>query len=40
MEEPHVHSEVVLGVTDISMLVTLKVEAFVVTTLVEDAECE
>jgi hypothetical protein len=40
MEEPHVHSEVVLGVTDMSMLVTVKGEAFVVTPLAEDAECE
>lgn len=40
MEEPHFHVEVVVGVTDISMLVTLNVAAFVVTKLVEDAECE
>jgi len=38
MEEPHVQSERELGVTDISMLVTVKVEAFVVTLLVEAAE--
>jgi len=38
MEEPHFQSEVVLGVTDISMLVTVNVAAFVLATLVEDAE--
>jgi len=30
MKEPHFHIETVVGVTDISMLVTLKVAAFVV----------
>ena len=48
MEEPHFHVEVVVGVTDISMLVTLNVAAFVVimlrvcvvTKLVEGAEYE
>lgn len=39
MEEPHFHSETVVGVTDISMLVTVNVAAFVVTKLVEEAEC-
>jgi len=30
MKEPHFHIETVVGVTDISMLVTLNVAAFVV----------
>ena len=34
MEEPHLHVEVVVGVTDISMLVTLNGAAFVVIMLV------
>ncbi len=40
MEEPHFHVEVVVGVTDIVMLVTVNGAAFVVTKLVEDAECK
>jgi hypothetical protein len=40
MKEPHFHVEVVLGVTDISMLVTLNFAAFVVNTVVEDTERE
>ena len=48
MKEPHFHIETVVGVTDISMLVTLNVAAFVVimlrgcivAKLVEGAECE
>jgi len=48
MEEPHFHIEVVVGVTDISMLVTLNGAAFVfimlrgcvVPKLVEGAEYE
>jgi hypothetical protein len=39
MYEPHFQSEVVVGVTDISMLVTVNVAAFIVTPLVENAEC-
>ena len=46
MKEPHFHIEVVVGVTDISMLVTLNGAAFVVimfrgcvvTKLVEEAD--
>ena len=48
MKEPHFHIEMVVGVTDISMLVTLNVAAFVivmlrgcvVTKFVEEAEYE
>ena len=40
MEEPHFQSEMFVGETDISMLVTLNVAAFVVAKLVEEAKCE
>jgi len=40
MDEPHFQRETLVGLTDIAMLVTLNVAAFVVAKLVAEAECE